>query len=584
MNELSDSNKRLKVARDSHVKDLDKEIMALNQREIGLKERLGELNHKKHEISQANGNLDSADDDRVEVNAGGKIIVAKRSTLTHMKGTRLEALFSGRWDKKLSRDGHGRIFLDVDPTCFQAIVDYLNEMMISSEDSPPSPPSVDDEHEHILQHQFELFGLEPTVELPNSNIINNNEHWKMLHDWLNEDVSDGEFSFLYRGSRDGLSGSAFHSKCDDKGCTLTIIETTDGKVFGGYSNTPWSSSDSWTAANKAFLFALSGSGISSPCKMKLTGVSDQKAICNHSLFGPVFGRGNMLVGSKSIVTLHPGRTYHPWPLPLGSYTIKEMEVFQVMSTPPARIATSKGKTNQDTILGEPVIRFSNDINEAINTKHACLCQAESEMLQLEESFKDEQSFIDKFASGDTKDVVALNVSGTIMVTMRSTLCTAEDSVLAQQFDDSKWTEQGCNAPRVNEWMPDQVSTWAKSIGGIQEDVSRILENNNINGWELLALNIDGLKMMGIGRAGTLCLLLKEIEKLEKASRDFASSIEHSPYCFGKILDHLRLRRFHLLGLLAEELLLPKVYDSQKDRFEKIVKYYFPGEAAKSILG
>ena len=46
-----------------------------------------------------------------------------------MKGTRLEALFSGRWDKKLSRDGHGRIFLDVDPTCFQAIVDYLSEMI-----------------------------------------------------------------------------------------------------------------------------------------------------------------------------------------------------------------------------------------------------------------------------------------------------------------------------------------------------------------------------------------------------------------------------------------------------------------------
>ena len=168
------------------------------------------------------------------------------------------------------------------------------------------------------------------------------------------------------------------------------------------------------------------------------------------------------------------------------------------------------------------------INKSINKKHACVLRAESEMLQLEESFKDEQTFIEKFASGDTKDVVELNVSGTNMVTMRSTLCTAKDSVLAQQFDDSKWTEQGCNAPRVNEWTPDQVSTWAKSIGGIQEDVSSILKRNNINGWELLALNIDGLKMMGIGRAGTLCLLLKEIEKLEKASRDFASSIEHSP--------------------------------------------------------
>ncbi len=108
--------------------------------------------------------------------------------------------------------------------------------------------------------------------------------------------------------------------------------------------------------------------------------------------------------------------------------------------------------------------------------------------------------------------------------------------------------------------------------------------NEITGRELLALNIDGLKMMGIRRAGTLCLLLKEIENLEKACRDFASMIEHSPYCFGKILDHLRLRRLHLLGLLAEEPVLPKVYDSKMDRFEKIVKYYFPGDAAKSILG
>ena len=42
-------------------------------------------------------------------------------------------------------------------------------MTISSEDSPPSPPSVDDEHEHILRYQPELFGLVPTVELPDSN-------------------------------------------------------------------------------------------------------------------------------------------------------------------------------------------------------------------------------------------------------------------------------------------------------------------------------------------------------------------------------------------------------------------------------
>jgi len=348
MDELSTANECLKQARDNHEQDYNEMILALNQRELGLIERLHQLNQKKHEISQLNGNLDAADDDFVKVNAGGKIMVAKRSTLTQMKGTRLEALFSGRWDDKLLRDSHGRIFLDVDSTCFQAIVDYLSEMMISSEDSPPSPPSVDDEHEHILQHQLELFGLEPTVESPDSNIINNNGHWKILHDWLKDDGSDGDFSLLYRGSRDGLSGSAFHSNCDNKGCTLTIIETTDGKVIGGYSNAPWSSSGGHTAANKAFMFELSGSGISSPCKMKLKGLSDQQAIYNNSSWGPIFGGYDMVVQGSN-VNLNPGHTYHTGSLPNGSYTIKEMEVFQLNeSSPSARIATSKKrKTSQE---------------------------------------------------------------------------------------------------------------------------------------------------------------------------------------------------------------------------------------------
>ena len=262
MDELSAARKRLKASFydiEREYKDIEREYSELcRQRESRLTERLNELNRTKNVIAQASGNPDAAHNDIVEVNAGGKIVVAKRSTLIQLEGTRLEALFSGRWDKKLLRDSHGRIFLDVDPTCFRAIVDYLNEILISSKDSPPNPPSVDDEHEHILHHQLKLFGLEPTEDLPDSIIININGNWKILHDWLKEDGSDGDFSLLYQGSRDGQSGSAFHYKCDDKDCTLTIIQTTDGKVIGGYSNTPWSSSGGDTAANKAFLFAISG--------------------------------------------------------------------------------------------------------------------------------------------------------------------------------------------------------------------------------------------------------------------------------------------------------------------------------------
>ena len=56
-------------------------------------------------------------------------------TLTQIKVPRLEALFGGKWEKQLLRDGDGSIFLDVNPTCFQAVVDYLNELRIAPPES-----------------------------------------------------------------------------------------------------------------------------------------------------------------------------------------------------------------------------------------------------------------------------------------------------------------------------------------------------------------------------------------------------------------------------------------------------------------
>ena len=128
--------------------------------ESKLNERMDELNNKKQQIAETNGNTNISGDDLIGINAGGKIIAAKRSTLTQLDGTRLEALFSGRWDKKILRDSHGRIFLDVNPKCFQAIVDYLTELLISSEDNLPKLlPSVDDDEKDIMNQHIDLFGL-----------------------------------------------------------------------------------------------------------------------------------------------------------------------------------------------------------------------------------------------------------------------------------------------------------------------------------------------------------------------------------------------------------------------------------------
>ncbi len=120
--------------------------------------------------------------------------------------------------------------------------------------------------------------------------------------------------------------------------------------------------------------------------------------------------------------------------------------------------------------------------------------------------------------------------------------------------------------------------------GNQEDVSSILKGNKITGQELLSMSLGDLKMMGITRVGTVALLLKEIEKLENSSQDIVTLIKHSPYCFCKILDYLCLKQLHLLGLISEEPMLPNIIDSEKERFKKIVRYYFPGDAAPSILG
>ncbi len=105
--------------------------------------------------------------------------------------------------KKILRDSNGVIFLDANPDFFQAMVNHLYERMISSKDNLLSPPSAEDE-DHILQNQLELFGFVPTKEMPESTIMKDEGHCKILHDWLKEDDSDGEFTFLHRGSRNGL--------------------------------------------------------------------------------------------------------------------------------------------------------------------------------------------------------------------------------------------------------------------------------------------------------------------------------------------------------------------------------------------
>ena len=52
--------------------------------------------------------------------------------------------------------------------------------------------------------------------------------------------SRSRFVRCWRAKTDGWAASTFHSNCDGKGPTVTIIEV-DSYIFGGYTDVPWSS-------------------------------------------------------------------------------------------------------------------------------------------------------------------------------------------------------------------------------------------------------------------------------------------------------------------------------------------------------
>ena len=56
---------------------------------------------------------------------------------------------------------------------------------------------------------------------------------KLIKLWLNNREFTTEL--LYRKTRDGSKSEDFHKKCDNKGITITIVETTKGYIFGGYN-------------------------------------------------------------------------------------------------------------------------------------------------------------------------------------------------------------------------------------------------------------------------------------------------------------------------------------------------------------
>jgi hypothetical protein len=98
-----------------------------------------------------------------------------------------------------------------------------------------------------------------------------------------------QLSLLYRATRDGFESSQFHKHCDNFPNTLTIIKSSTGSIFGGFTSQMWDSLENcYKIDDKAFLFSFRNH---ENRKQKIPVANPNQAIFNSAAFGPTFGNG-----------------------------------------------------------------------------------------------------------------------------------------------------------------------------------------------------------------------------------------------------------------------------------------------------
>ena len=98
------------------------------------------------------------------------------------------------------------------------------------------------------------------------------------------------FKLLYRGSKDWFNCKSFHEKCNNKGPTITLIQTEKGHIFGGFTSISWSNDGNDHFDKNTFIFSLSNIYNSKPIKFEADGKGIN--IFHSSNIGPNFGGRN----------------------------------------------------------------------------------------------------------------------------------------------------------------------------------------------------------------------------------------------------------------------------------------------------
>jgi hypothetical protein len=237
--------------------------------------------------------------DIVKLNIGGTHFTTFKSTLNksiqHPDGGYYEPhllhqLING--GVKMTLDDNNEIFIDRDPKYFPFILDYLrsqranesSKLFFETDESFKQTVFLTKLSDEALF--YNLRGFHMRIVNSMSSIIDPNQFVRLKK--LGSFRLDQQWKVLYRGSVDGFGAADFHRKCDGHTDTLTIVKSTNGYVFGGYTKSVWDKSDNYKTEPGAFLFSLINSQ-KVPYRFNCI-QNDYNIRCNPN-YGPTFGYG-----------------------------------------------------------------------------------------------------------------------------------------------------------------------------------------------------------------------------------------------------------------------------------------------------
>ena len=176
--------------------------------------------------------------------------------------------------------------------------------------------------------------LEKTQEKEvKGDIIHNMKELKLITKKIKKKKSTRMIiDLLYKASIDGDSAQVFHQKCDKAKNTIVLIETKNGKRFGGYTTCNWSGNCIEKKDSETFIFSFD--------KMKTyDNIPGDNAIGCYPKFGPVFLGCQIKIFDDAFVnggTTHEKElnfnTTEDYELTGGDKTfeIKDIEVYEVI--------------------------------------------------------------------------------------------------------------------------------------------------------------------------------------------------------------------------------------------------------------